>query len=220
MEAGQFRIIVRTNSGTKVEETERLIAEIEREVDQSLGSDKRSVITNIGILLDWPAGYTPNAGPGDAFMLVQLKADAEHKAEHHIALLRERLKRNFPGTEFAFEPNSMLRAALNFGLPAPINVQVRGKDLHKAYKVAAHIRRQLRERVPGLVDVRIQQRLDAPQLYIKIDRRKAAELNLTPEEIIKNVQTSTTRRTRTAATAFAPACSPRCGSTSRSTRTS
>ena len=107
----------------------------------------------------------------------------------YIEALRKKLPGEFPGVEFAFEPNSMLRAALNFGLPAPINVQVRGKNLHECLRLAEKVKREIRD-VPGTVDVRIQQRLDYPQFKLVIDRRKCAELGLSQGDVVKNVVTA------------------------------
>jgi CzcA family heavy metal efflux pump len=188
VDAGQFTVRVRTTSGTKVDETERLLMKVEDAIRQVItDEDLKKLITNIGVLNDWPAAYTPNSGPHDSFVLVQ---HGEGKSDRqYIASLRALLPDRFPGVEFAFEPNSMLRAALNFGLSAPINIQVRGNDLYTSMHVAEEVKRRIRE-VPGTVDVRIQQRLDYPQYRLTIDRRKSAELGLTQEDVVQNVVTA------------------------------
>jgi CzcA family heavy metal efflux pump len=188
VDSGQFTVRVRATSGTKVEETERLLARIEETIRTVIPKDELSkVITNIGVLNDWPAAYTPNSGPHDAFVLVQ---HAGRKPDRfYMASLRRDLADGFPGIEFAFEPNSMIRAALNFGLPAPIDIQVMGNDLHASMRVAEEVKRRVRE-VPGTVDVRIQQRLDYPQYRLEIDRRKCAELGLAQDDVVQNVVTA------------------------------
>lgn len=189
-DSGQFLIRVRVTSGTMVNETEKTLARVEETVRQVVGPDNvRKVITNIGVLNDWPAAYTPNSGPHDAFVLVQLKEGTGKPDRQHMAELRKRLADDFPGVDIAFEPNNMLKAALNYGLPAPINIQVQGNDLHTSYRIAEEIKKRVRE-VPGAVDVRIQQRLDFPQFKMTIDRRKAAELGLNADEVVKNVVTA------------------------------
>jgi CzcA family heavy metal efflux pump len=188
VEAGQFMIRARATSGTNVAETERVLSRIEDAIREAIPKDDlKKLITNIGVLNDWPAAYTPNSGPHDAFILVQHSGSKPDR--ERIRELRKLLPERFPGVDFAFEPNSMLRAALNFGLPAPVNIQVRGNDLHVSMRVAEEIKRRVRT-VPGAVDVRIQQRLDFPQYRLTIDRRKCAELGLSQDDVVKNVVTA------------------------------
>lgn len=187
VDSGQFTIRVRATSGLKVEETEKIVAGVEKAVKGAMGEDVERMISNIGVLMEWPAAYTPNSGPQDAFILVQ--HNRRRPDREHLRKLRRELPDRFPGVEFAFEPNSMLRAALNFGLPAPINIQVEGRDLHTMMRVAERVRRAVRE-VPGTVDARIQQRLDYPQYKLVIDRRKCAELGLGQDDVVKNVVTA------------------------------
>ncbi len=157
----------------------------------SEGSEVRTIIANLGVLLDWPAAYTWNSGPMDAFVLVQLKDDRRASSIEHVERLRAVLPEKFPGVEFAFDTAGMLTTALNFGLPSPINVRVEGtKGYEKAAEIAKYLRSEI-AKVPGAADVRIQQKLDYPQVSIKIDREKAAYFGLTQEEIVKNIVTAT-----------------------------
>jgi multidrug efflux pump subunit AcrB len=189
-DAGQFTVKVRATTGLRVEKTEELIAQIENAIGAVIPErERKMIISNIGILLDWPAAYTPNSGPQDTFILVQL---AEHHARStfsYVDELRKKLPQQFPGTEFNFDTGGMLSAALNGGLPSPINIQVEGNKLEVAHDIAEKIKR-FAETVGGSVDVRIQQRLDAPQINIDIDRVKAAQVGLTQEEIVKNIVTA------------------------------
>jgi multidrug efflux pump subunit AcrB len=189
-DSGQFLIRVRATSGTMVNETEKTLARVEDAVREVVGADNlRKIITNIGVLNDWPAAYTPNSGPHDAFVLVQLKEGTGKSDRQQMAALRKRLTDDFPGVDIAFEPNNMLKAALNYGLPAPINIQVQGNDLHVSYRIAEEIKKRVRD-VPGAIDVRIQQRLDYPQFKMTINRRKCAEMGLAADEVVKNVVTA------------------------------
>src|SRR6266853_1189629 len=189
-DAGQFTVKLRATTGLRVEKTEELVAQVEKAIGAVVPErERKMIISNIGILLDWPAAYTTNSGPQDAFILVQL---AEHHARStfsYVDELREKLPQQFPGIEFNFDTGGMLSAALNGGLPAPINVQVEGNKLEVAHQIAEKIKRYA-ESVPGAVDVRIQQRLDAPQINIDVDRVKAAQVGLTQEEIVKNIVTA------------------------------
>src|SRR3989441_5753579 len=189
-DAGQFMVKVRATTGLRVEKTEELIARIENAIGAVVPEKERKmIISNIGILLDWPAAYTPNSGPQDAFILVQFAQHHARSTFSYVDELRQKLPQQFPGIEFNFDTGGMLSAALNGGLPAPINIQVEGNKLEVAHEIAEKIKRYA-ETVRGAVDVRIQQRVDAPQINIDIDRVKAAQVGLTQEEIVKNIVTA------------------------------
>jgi len=189
-DAGQFMVKVRATTGLRVEKTEELIAQIEKTIGAVVPEKERKmIISNIGILLDWPAAYTPNSGPQDAFVLAQLAQHHSGSTFSYVDELRKKLPQQFPGIEFNFDTGGMLSAALNGGLPTPINVQVEGNKLEVAHEIAQKIKRRA-ETVPGAVDVRIQQRLDAPQINIDVDRVKAAQVGLTQEEVVKNIVTA------------------------------
>jgi multidrug efflux pump subunit AcrB len=183
-------IRVRAPSGTRVERTEERVRQVEDVVRESVASeDLQMLISNIGVLYDWPAAYTPNSGPMDAFLNLQLTENRSKTAQDYAALLRGTLRERFPGLEFAFDTGGLMTAALNFGLPAPINIQVEGNRLEVAHDVALEIEKIV-ERVPGAVDVRIQQKLDYPQIALDVDRIKAAHLGLSQADVVKNVVTS------------------------------
>jgi len=192
-DAGQFIVKVRGTTGLRVEKTEELVAQIENAIGAVIPEKERKmIISNIGILLDWPAAYTSNSGPQDAFILVQLaqsRGRGMRSSFSYVDELRKKLPQQFPGIEFNFDTGGMLSAALNGGLPSPINIQVEGNKLEVAHEIAEKIKRHA-ETVPGAVDVRIQQRLDAPQISIDIDRVKAAQVGLTQEEVVKNIVTA------------------------------
>ena len=213
LDQGQFTIFVRAPSGTRIETTEKLLGGVEKAIEETLegreggavahaagdsaGLDFSShpnvemVISNIGVLMDWPAAYTWNSGPMDAFVLVQLKDGRNLGSQACVTRLREELPKRFPGIEFSFDTAGMLTTALNFGLPSPINVRVEGtKGYDKAHEIAKKLRARL-ARVEGAVDVRIQQKIDYPQIAIDIDREKAAFYGLTQEEIVRNIVTAT-----------------------------
>jgi len=204
VDSNQFSIYVRLPSGTRLERTEAMIAQVEQVLMEEIGqpdpeypkvdtepdSNLRILISNIGVLMDWPAAYTPNTGPMDAFMLVQLKGkDGMPGTFDYVERLRERLNREFPGVDFAFDTGGMLTAALNFGLPSPINVRVQGSNLFTAEEIATHVQR-IAAGVPGARDVRIAQRMDYPQIDVQVDRVKAALLGVSQEDVVKNIVTT------------------------------
>ncbi len=189
-ESGQFTVKMRATTGLRIEKTEELVTRVEKAIAETIPEkDRKIVIANMGVLLDWPAAYTPNSGAQDAFVLVQLAQGHARSTLDYVDELRKKLPQQFPGIEFNFDTSGMMTAALNNGLPSPINIQVEGKSLEVAHGIAEKIK-QYAERVPGAVDVRIQQRLDAPSIQIDVDRVKAAQVGLTQEVIVKNIVTA------------------------------
>lgn len=188
-DAGQILINVRAESGMRIELTEELTQEIEQEIQAVIpAEDRQMIVTDIGVLYDWPAGYTSNAGPMDATMLVQLtEAQDRHTTSQRYAdELRSRLNEKFPDVSFAFNTGGMVSAALNFGLPSPINIKVEGRNMEEQTRIAQEIRDLIAE-VPGVVDARVQQPIDYPTLKIEPDRTKMAYSGITQEDATKNV---------------------------------
>ncbi len=190
IDAGQFTILIRVPSGMRIELSEDLAAGVEEAVRKVVPAHEiNTIVTNTGVLYDWPAAYTPNAGPMDSFMNVQLTEDHKVSGQEYVRLLRKVLPEEFPGVGFAFDTGGLLSAALNFGLPSPIDIQVAGNSLEVAQEIARKIQTQVQQ-VPGTADVRIQQKLDYPVLNIDVDRVKAAYLGLTQEDVVKNIETA------------------------------
>ena len=141
--------------------------------------------------MDWPAAYTTNNGPMDAFMLVQLKGKPDSPSTfEHVETLRAKLHKKFPDVELSFDTGGMLSAALNFGEPAPIHVQVVGSKLPVSHKIAKQVQRDIAT-IEGTSDVVIKQRVDYPTLHVEIDRVKAAQLGLTADDVVKALVTAT-----------------------------
>jgi len=186
VDVGQLEIQARFEPGTRLEKTEEEMAAIESHIKEETGKDLNMLVSNIGVFYDWPAAYTPNSGSQDAFIKVQLREGHERSTFELARLLRQRLTTQFPGVEFSFHTGGMVTAALNYGLPSPIDIQIKGNDLYVANELAQNIRNKVRQ-VPGTRDVRILQRLNQPQLDIHIDRIKAAEMGVHAEEAVKNI---------------------------------
>ena len=153
------------------------------------------LISNIGVLLDWPAAYTPNTGAMDSFILVQLAPGSKDVFER-VEVLREKLNKQFgsddptKNVDFAFDTGGILTAALNMGEPSPIHFQVTGYTLDTAHKIADHLIETI-ETVPGTADVRVAQRIDYPMIRVEIDRVKALDRGVSPEEVMKCLVSST-----------------------------
>src|SRR5262249_8609826 len=157
------------------------IAQVEEVVREQIGDDLEMVVSELGVMSDWSAAYTPNAGPMDAVVKVQLKKDRHRSAQQYSQLLRTAFTRNetvFSDLEFSFDTGGLIRSAINEGKSTPLNVRITGKNLVKAHQVAEVIEKDVR-RVPGVVDCRIIQRLNYPQYVMNVDRAKATELGLT-----------------------------------------
>jgi len=191
IDAGQFTIRVRAVSGTRIELSEALASDVESVVREAIpNSEINTIVTNTGVLYDWPAAYTPNAGPMDSFLNVQLSATHHTSAQAYVRRLRGVLPQKFPGVSFSYDTGGLLSAALNYGLPSPIDIQVIGNSLDVAHTIAQDVETAVRQ-VRGTTDVRIQQKLDYPSLDVNVDRVKAAYLGLTQEDIVKNIVTAT-----------------------------
>jgi multidrug efflux pump subunit AcrB len=189
-DTGSFILHLRAKSGTRIEETARLCDLIEQNIRKIVPADQvDNILDNIGLpysTLNTQHATSGLIGAGDADILVSLREDHRPTAEY-IAALRQSLPRDFPGVIFYFLPSDIVTQILNFGLPAPIDVQFEGSDIADTRKVADTILAQFR-RVPGLVDLRIQQPDDYPVLTVDVDRTKAAQGGYTLRDVGGSLQ--------------------------------
>lgn len=185
MDVGQISVDIRMESGTRIEKSEETITEIEHFLKEEIGEDVNLIVSNMGVLNDWPAAYTTNSGTQDATINVQLKEGHKTKTYDYVQILRPKLKEKFPGVQFIFNTGGIVTSALNFGLPSPIDVQIIGNDLHKAHEIAVKVR-EIIQNVEGTEDVRINQRYDHPEIKVEIDRTKAAQVGINADDIVKN----------------------------------
>ena len=199
-DTGSFILHLRAKSGTRIEETARLCDLVEQSVRKVVPPDQMdNVLDNIGLpysTLNFQHATSGLIGAGDADILVSLKEDHRPTADF-IRELRDRLPREFPGTIFYFLPSDIVTQILNFGLPAPIDVQIEGADLAGNRKVADTILSQMK-RVPGLTDLRIQQPDDYPVLNIAVDRTKASQGGYTERDVggsVLNILSGSTQLT-------------------------
>src|SRR5262249_44623228 len=174
VDAGAFEMYVRARAGTRIEETEKRGAAVEQYLKEKIGDDLQTTISEIGVVADWSAAYTPNSGPMDAVVKVQLKHERERSAQECVHLLRTGFAADpkFGDLEFAFDAGGMIRGAMNEGKSTPINVRITGKNLEAAHHVAENIQKQV-VKIAGVVDCRILQRLDYPQYVVNVDQAKA-----------------------------------------------
>lgn len=188
VDSGAFEMTIRAPSGTAMNVTEGRIAEVETVIRETLGDDLELVISEVGVVAGWVAAYTPNAGPMDAALKVQLTPQRQHSVQHWVGQLRRRLADDpqLGDLEFGFETGGLIRAAMNFGKATPINVRLTGRDLPQLRRIGEQVRDQV-ARIDGVVDARILQRFDYPQYIIEVDRARTADLGLSMPYVIKNV---------------------------------
>jgi len=202
IDAGQIKLHLRAPTGTRIEETARLATEVEKVIRRTIPAQElKSVVDNIGLPVSGiNIAYSNSApiGPADADILISL--DAEHApSAGYVAALREELPRAFPSASFSFLPADIVSQILNFGLPAPIDVQIVGfkRDENRAYAQALLTRLRA---IPGLEDLRIQQAFDQPELRVDVDRLRASELGLSERDVANDLLVSLSGSAQTAPT--------------------
>jgi multidrug efflux pump subunit AcrB len=182
---GSFLLHVRAADGTRIEETAKLADQVERKIREIVpAGEMDNILDNIGLpysTLNTQHATSGLYGSGDADVLVSLKEN-HHPTAGYVATLRRDLPRAFPGSTFYFLPSDIVTQILNFGLPAPIDVQFDGSNLAANRKVVDDTLTDLRK-IPGLVDLRIQQPDDYPALMIDVDRTKAQQGGYTFRDI-------------------------------------
>ncbi len=188
VDAGSFRLHVRAPAGTRLEETRRLFANVERTIAQVVPAKELDLtMDNLGLPIggvNVAYNTTGAIGPSDGEIMVQLKEN-HGPTESYVNELRHSLGEKYPGVTFFFQPADITTQILNFGLPAPIDVQVVGKD-ESNYAIAVALAEKIR-RVQGAVDVHVHQVINDPELHISVDRDKAAELGLTQKDVANNL---------------------------------
>ncbi len=191
VDGGAFDMYVRAPSGTRIEITERYIEKVEKLIRETVSEeDLQLIISELGVNSDWSAAYTPNSGPMDAVVKVQLSAERSKSAQEYVHLLRDRSKEPaFQGLEFAFDAGGLVRSAMNEGKSTPINIRITGKNQEVAHKIAEKIQLDV-VKIDGVVDARIIQRLDYPEYIVDVDRAKAADLGLTQRDVMENIVAS------------------------------
>jgi CzcA family heavy metal efflux pump len=186
-DSGNFILELRQATGTRVEKTSELAKQVEAKLRQWIDPhDLHMVIANAGVYYGFSAAFTPNSGPQDVFLNVELTEDRYHTSQEYARIVREKIKTDFPDLEVGIELGGLLTSALNGGLRSPIDVQITGPHSEKSHEIAEELKTHVKN-LSGAVDVRIQQRFDAPQISLNVDRKKSAELGLTTDEVVKNV---------------------------------
>src|SRR6202522_4551076 len=184
-DSGQFILHVRAKTGTRIEETARLVDLVEGSIRQTiLSSEMDNILDIIGLPysnINYIYSRSGLTGAADADVLVSLK-EKHHATADYVRTLRDKLPQEYPGATFYFLPADIVTQTLNFGLPAPIDIQIDGADITANAQVADKMLKEL-SHVRGIADLRIQQQGDYPKLHINVDRTKALDAGYTVQDV-------------------------------------
>ena len=193
VDSGQMRLHARAPSGTRIEQTEVLFADIENEIRQVIPPKEiGTIIDNIGIPtggFNLAFGDSPTIGVSDGDILISLDPENHGPTAVYTDRLRKRLHERFPNVVVFFEAANITNQILNFGLPAPIDVQVLGRNATANYQIAEQLKTEI-ARIPGAADVHIHQVVDYPEIRVNVDRTKAGMVGLTQKDVTNGMLVS------------------------------
>ncbi len=185
VDSGQFLLHVRAPTGTRIEDTAALCDRVEQEIRREIPRKELvTIIDNIGLPysgLNLSYSTSAPVGPADADITVSLTKD-HHPTEAYVEKLKANLSQQFPGTSFYTLPVDMVTQILNFGLPAPLDIQVIGQNMTMNHKFAENLLQDLKH-VPGATDLRIQQPFNYPRFFVDVDRSKAQDIGLVQKDV-------------------------------------
>jgi HAE1 family hydrophobic/amphiphilic exporter-1 len=191
-DAGQFIINLKAPTGTRIELTEGDVARVEDIVRQVVApGDLNTIVSNVGVMADLSALFTPNSGMHTAFVQVGLKPEHRVGSYEYMRRVRQRISTELPQLRTYFQSGGLVDAVLNQGAPAPIDIQVSGMDMLAANQVAHDLAAKIKN-MRGVADTYIPQDMDYPALQVNVNRARAAELGLSPQEVIDNLITALT----------------------------
>src|SRR5487761_2634214 len=189
VDAGQIKMHVRAEVGTRIEETAKLFDQVEQAIRTSIPPEELgSIVDNLGLTvsgINMVYNNTGTIGPQDGDILISLKED-HRPTDEYVTELREKLVRQFPGTTFSFLPADIVSQILNFGAPAPIDVQVMGPNGDENMAYALKLLREI-NKVIGVADARIQQANNYPLLRVDVDRTRAKQLGVTERDVTNSL---------------------------------
>jgi multidrug efflux pump subunit AcrB len=191
-DSGQFKLHVRAKTGTRIEEMARLCDMVDGAIRRQIPKNELdTILDNIGLPysgLNLSYSNSGQLGTADADILVSLD-EKHHPTDDYVKALRRTLPKEFPGTTFYFLPADIVSQILNFGLPAPIDIQIAANDVQASKAYADRILPQL-QKIPGAVDLHVHQVFDQPKLHIEVDRTKAAGSGFTQNDVARSLLTS------------------------------
>ena len=189
---GQFVINIKCPSGTRIELSNKYVAQVENEIRQTVApQDLEMIVSNIGITPDLSAIYTSNSSMDTAFVQVSLKEGHHVGSYEYMRRVRRRLSHDLPELTTYLQAGGLVDSVINQGLPAPVDIQISGNDMNQSYAIAKEIETKV-EGLKNVSDVLIPQNLKYPGLQLNIDRERASLIGLSPKEIVDNVITALT----------------------------
>lgn len=189
VDAGQFILNVAAPEGTRIENTEALIQQIEEIIRQEVPSqDLDQIVANIGLPQGWMVMFTPVNGPHQAFVMVNLSHGHRERTDVIIERLRARFAQRWPGLKFSFQTGGIVSDVINFGLPAPIDIKISGPNLKTVADAATRVR-DVAAQVPGTTDVQVKQGMEYPELRLEVDREKASYMGLNQRQVVTDLTT-------------------------------
>ncbi|HEY8667092.1 MAG TPA: efflux RND transporter permease subunit, partial [Tepidisphaeraceae bacterium] len=190
IDSGQMRLHVRAPEGTRIEETERVFSRVEDVIRQVIPArDLDAILDNIGLP---PGGInlaysdSSSIGSGDGEILISLKEDRRGRTPDYQRQLRATLRQKFPEEIFFFQAANITNQILNFGLPAPIDVQIMTRDAASGFQLAKKLERRI-SLVRGAVDVHVHQQVSYPEVQVNVDRAKANQIGLTQRDVANSL---------------------------------
>jgi multidrug efflux pump subunit AcrB len=202
VDGGQIKLHIRAPTGTRIEETTSLTDRIGTAIHAIIPANELDgIVSNIGLTvsgINMAYNNSGTIGVGDADILISLKPN-HAPTDNYIKTMREKLPQQFPGTTFAFLPADIVSQVLNFGVPAPIDLQVAGRDLTADRKYANALLAKVRE-IPGIADARIQQAFQQPTLDVNVDRSLTSLAGLTEKDVATAMQTTLSGSSQSAPT--------------------
>jgi len=191
-DAGQFVVTLKAPTGTRIELTEQIVKQAEDIIRSTIRpSDLHLIVSNIGIVADYPALYSPNSGPDTATIQVALTGGHKIGSYTYMDEIRRRLREELPQATTFFQTGGLEDAVLNQGLPAPIDVQISGNNLKDDNLVARQLAREIHH-LGGVSDIYIPQNPDYPAIQVNVNRMAASEMGLNQEEVVDNIITALT----------------------------
>ncbi len=189
IDAGQFIVNFSAPEGTRVEKTEAIVAQAEKIIQEEIPrGELDQIVANIGLPHGWMVLYTPINGPHQAFLMVSLTKSHSMTTPALIERLRDRLSREFPGLKVSFQTGGIISDVLNAGLPAPIDLKVIGRNMEELKDAAQRLREAVAQ-VPGTTDVQVRQGTEYPELFLAVDRHRAANFGLTEQQVVRDLVT-------------------------------
>jgi len=190
VDSGMMRLHVRAPQGTRIEETERIFARVEQEIRRLVPAEElQTMLDNIGLPssgLNLAYGDVSTLGPSDGEILISLNPVRHAPTLGYERLLREDLRAKFPDETFFFQAANITNQILNFGVPAPIDIQIAGRNLNAGYQIAKQMEKRVAA-IPGAVDVHIRQEMNVPTVYVDTDRTKASLVGITQRDIANSM---------------------------------